>query len=50
MLAKTVSCPVSVVKANSVQGGGTTNCVQRKISILSNKPFGKSICYLSVGL
>ena len=32
LLAKAVSCPVSVVKANhSVQGGGATNHVRREI-------------------
>ena len=34
LLAKAISCPVSVVKADSVQGGGTTNRVRRKTSIL----------------
>ena len=27
LLAKVVSCAVSVVKADCVQGGATTNCV-----------------------
>ena len=45
-------CPVSVVKTDSVQGGGVTNRVRREIkySVATNGSFGKSICYLSVGL
>ena len=31
--AKALSCEVSVVKADHVQGGATTNRVQREISI-----------------
>ena len=44
--------PVSVVKADSVQGGGTTNRVRREIRILwlPMGLFGKLICYLTVGL
>ena len=44
--------PVSVVKADSVQGGGATNRVRREIRILWLPAglLGKSICYLSVGL
>ena len=36
----------------SVQDGGATNCVRREVSILwlPTALFGKSICYLSVGL
>ena len=34
LLAKGVSCPISVVKADSVQGGSATNCVRREVSIL----------------
>ena len=30
LLAKAVSCPVSVVKAGSVQGRGATNRVRRE--------------------
>ena len=41
LLAKAVSCPVFVVKADSVQGEGATNRVRREISILYNGPFGK---------
>ena len=33
VLAKAVSCAVSVVKANCVQGGAITNRVQREIAI-----------------
>ena len=33
LLGKAVWCAVSVVKGDRVQGGATTNCVQRKISI-----------------
>ena len=33
LLGKAVWCAVSVVKADHVQGGATTNRVQRKISI-----------------
>ena len=33
LLGKAVWCAISVVKANRVQGGATTNRVQRKISI-----------------
>ena len=47
-----VSYTVSVVKDNRVQDGDATNRVQREISILwlAMPLFGKSICYLSVGL
>ena len=34
LLAKAVLCLVFVVKADSVQGRGATNCVRREISIL----------------
>ena len=34
MLAKAVSLPISVVKADSVQGEGTKNRVRREISIV----------------
>ena len=39
-------------KADSVEGRGATNCVQREISIqwLPMGLFGKLICYLSVEL
>ena len=33
LLAKAVSCAVSVVKADLVQGGAVTNHVRRKISV-----------------
>ena len=33
LLAKAVSCTVSVVKTNRVQGGAATNHVRREISI-----------------
>ena len=33
LLGKAVWCTISVVKADCVQGGATTNRVQRKISI-----------------
>ena len=33
LLAKAVSCAVSVVKADGVQGGAATNHVQRDISV-----------------
>ena len=33
LLGKAVSCAVSVVKANHVQGGAATNRVRREISI-----------------
>ena len=41
LLAKAVSCTVSVVKANRVQGGSTTNHVRREVSIsvATNGPF-----------
>ena len=41
LLAKAVSCTVSVVKANRVQGGATTNRVRREVSIsvATNGPF-----------
>ena len=41
LLAKAVSCPVSVLKADSVQGGGATNRVRREIkySVANNGPF-----------
>ena len=32
LLAKAVSCAISVVKANHVQGGAATNCVRREVS------------------
>ena len=38
LLAKAVSCAVSVVKADRVQGGAATNHVRREISI-SERPF-----------
>ena len=41
LLANAVSCTVSVVKADLVQGRAATNLVTT---------IGKSICYLSVGL
>ena len=52
LLAKAVSCSVSVVKADSVQGGGATNRVRKEIRILWLPAglLGKSIRYLSVGL
>ena len=42
----------SRVKADCVQGRAATSCVRRKMSIAvaTNGPFGKPICYLSVGL
>ena len=45
LLAKGCIVPVSVVKADGVQGGGATNRVRREISILwlSTGLFGKSI-------
>ena len=33
LLGKAAWCAVSVVKADRVQGGATTNCVRREISI-----------------
>ena len=33
LLGKAVSCTISVVKADCVQGGAATNRVQREISI-----------------
>ena len=33
LLGKAVSCTISVVKADRVQGGAATNRVQREISI-----------------
>ena len=40
MLAKVVSCAVSVVKANCVQGGATTNCIKGdKYFWATNDPF-----------
>ena len=42
LLAKVVSCAVSVVKADHVQGGATTNCRVRweiSISLATNGPF-----------
>ena len=41
LLAKAVLCPVSVVKADSVQDGGATNRVRREVSIsvATNGPF-----------
>ena len=52
LLAKPVSCAISVVKANRVQGGAATNRVRREVSIsvATNGPFSNSTCYLSVGL
>ena len=38
LLAKAVSCAVSVVKADHVQGGAATSHVRREISI-SERPF-----------
>ena len=40
LLAKTLWCEVSVVKADCVQAGATTNCVRREISIsgATNRP------------
>ena len=34
LLAKTILCPVSVIKSDSVQGGGATKRVRREVSIL----------------
>ena len=48
LLAKAESCADSVVKANRVQGRAATTVY--KDSVATNGPFGKSICYLSVGL
>ena len=31
LLGKAVSCDVSVVKADRIQGGSTTNCVRREV-------------------
>ena len=39
LLAKAVSCAVSVVKADRVQGGAVTSHVRREISIQSERPF-----------
>ena len=41
LLAKAVSCAISVVKADRVQGGAATNHVRREISIsvATNGPF-----------
>ena len=52
MLGKAVSCPISVVKGDCVQGGGDTNYVQIDISILwlPMALSGKPIYYLSVRL
>ena len=49
LLGKAISFIVSVVKADRVQDGAATNCVRREISVsvATNGPFGKSICYLS---
>ena len=33
LLAKAVSCGISVLKANRVQGGAAINCVRREVSI-----------------
>ena len=33
LLAKAVSCAISVLKANRVQGGAAINCVRREVSI-----------------
>jgi len=48
LLAKAVSCAVSVVKAHRVQGRAATNHVRREISILwlPTALFGTLICYL----
>ena len=55
MLAKAVSCAIPVVKADdNIQGRGIHDklCTKGdKYSVATNGPFfGKSICYLSVGL
>ena len=53
LLGKAVSCTFSVVNADCVQSGATTNCLRRErsISVAALKArFGKPICYLSVGL
>ena len=41
LLAKAVSCTVSVVKLDRVQGGAATNTVRREISmsVATNSPF-----------
>ena len=41
LLAKAVSCAISVVKANCVQGEAATNRVRREVSIsvATNDPF-----------
>ena len=47
LLAKVVSCAVSVVKTNCVQGGAATYRVRRETSIsvaVLNGPLGKPIC------
>ena len=51
LLAKAVSCAISVVKANHVQGGAATNRVRREVFLwLLMALFSNSTCYLSVGL
>ena len=52
LLAKAISRPVSVAKANSVQGRSNTNRVQKEISILwlPTSFFGKSIFCWTVRL
>ena len=46
LLGKAVSCVVSVVKANRVQGRATTIHVRREISISVAARFGKTFCWM----
>ena len=52
LFAKALLYTVSVVKANHLEDRATKSCVRREITIvwLPTALFGKSICYLSVGL
>ena len=52
LLGKAALCTISVVKADCVQGGAATNCVQKEISIsvaaLNSSLCGKWQCHIRV--